>query len=686
MSLPMCCVARSEATCSTRRSGAQPGRRFADSGLVWAQVLGATRPRCCSAATLTPARPRRHGSGRQRPALCLPRRARPARPAAPEPAPRRGRPQAQGRRRAARAGRRKPQGAARRRAAGERAGQPAARPAAAGRAVPGAAPPRRPLIASRGVARAVPKFHLQRASAAGLRSSALARAAVNSTRAAHAPRARALQRPSRRRARAQALACALPWRRAPPLPARAPPQAGRDNDATPFLGAGDRAAARDPPCFASRAPLCPPSATAAPPLPPARPGTFVGGPAVLPRRTTSAPAGLLAALEEAGSAAGARPPAGGGRAAPTGRRAAPAWRARPPPCPAPARRRPGGCPARATPQARRRAHARHWSWAGRGARQSAWAHGCRTGRHCPPGTRPARSGRRQWAGVCRRRGSAGRATHLETRPCAAGYHLRAAGDNLALCAEAPAEAARPRPGGPAHVLTRLGAARPGWSAGHRRAGRSARSRRRPARRARTARRPAAAPRPARPPAAWPARRSARAPAAATHGGRARLPASVHFTSASHACEGVPTLAACRMLARRRPWPIANRAPSGRPADAPQGAQVSFSLPLCAEAPPQGLAAKRPATPQRERPSPAPQAWAPPSPCLTACAPGPGPPSGSPRRLAPLQPWAGANAERPCAAAMPGGGRLSPGVAPAVAAARAGTMRRPRRCCAIWCAG
>ncbi len=308
MSLPMCCVARSEATCSTRRSGAQPGRRFADSGLVWAQVLGATRPRCCSAATLTPARPRRHGSGRQRPALCLPRRARPARPAAPEPAPRRGRPQAQGRRRAARAGRRKPQGAARRRAAGERAGQPAARPAAAGRAVPGAAPPRRPLIASRGVARAVPKFHLQRASAAGLRSSALARAAVNSTRAAHAPRARALQRPSRRRARAQALACALPWRRAPPLPARAPPQAGRDNDATPFLGAGDRAAARDPPCFASRAPLCPPSATAAPPLPPARPGTFVGGPAVLPRRTTSAPAGLLAALEEAGSAAGARRP------------------------------------------------------------------------------------------------------------------------------------------------------------------------------------------------------------------------------------------------------------------------------------------------------------------------------------------------------------------------------------------
>jgi len=232
--------------------------------------------------------------------------------------------------------------------------------------------------------------------------------------------------------------------------------------------------------------------------------------------------------------------------------------------------------------------------------------------------------------------------------------VQAAGDSLALCAEAPAEAARPRPGGPAHALTRLGAARPGWSAGHPRAGRSARSRRRPARRARTARRPAAAPRPARPPAAWPARRSARAPAAATHGGRARLPASVHFTSASHACEGVPTLAACRMLARRRPWPIANRAPSGRPADAPQGAQVSFSLPLCAEAPPQGLAAKRPATPQRERPSPAPQAWAPPSPCLTACAPGPGPPSGSPRRLAPLQPWAGANAERPCAAAMPGG--------------------------------
>ena len=130
----------------------------------------------------------------------------------------------------------------------------------------------------------------------------------SSTRAAHAPRARALQRPSRRRARAQALACALPWRRAPPLPARAPPQAGRDNDATPFLGAGDRAAARDPPCFARRAPLCPPSATAAPPLPPARPGGFVGGPAVLPRRTTSAPAGLLAALEEAGSAAGARRP------------------------------------------------------------------------------------------------------------------------------------------------------------------------------------------------------------------------------------------------------------------------------------------------------------------------------------------------------------------------------------------
>jgi len=47
-------------------------------------------------------------------------------------------------------------------------------------------------------------------------------------------------------------------------------------------------------------------AAAAPPPP--RPGGSTRGPAVLPRRTVSAPAGLLAALEEAGVAAGARRP------------------------------------------------------------------------------------------------------------------------------------------------------------------------------------------------------------------------------------------------------------------------------------------------------------------------------------------------------------------------------------------
>jgi hypothetical protein len=89
-----------------------------------------------------------------------------------------------------------------------------------------------------------------------------------------------------------------------------------------------------------------------------------------------------------------------------------------------------------------------------------------------------------------------------------------------------------------------------------------------------------------------------------------------------------------------------------PANAARGAQVSFSLPLCAEAPPQGLAAKRPATPQRERPGPAQRARAPPPPCSATCAPGPGPPSGAPQRPAPLQPWAGANAGRPSTATGP----------------------------------